>query len=239
MNILHLADFVNHSNSLWTFSVLMGYLWACVVSLFQIIFIVNSKEYRALYGDNPLRMPPKLLNKPPKTAKIERVKFFPSPNFNKESDKLKLSPKIDKYDRHPFGIAQSQRIQNEYNEIRRNYLSQSHYYGHGMMNSQLWSNFLTNHNLWFTNRKQQIEYIVIFWYSIVSSDGKYSLLHIVQHAWLLIVFCLWSHNSISRTITLKGKQLKRISIKIICAEWFRTITLFESFEMFEIQFSFS
>lgn len=126
-NKLDLTISFSHQNSLRTFLVIMCYLWACVFSLFQIIFIVNSKEYRSLYGQNPLKSPPKQINKPQKTAKIERVKFFPSPNFNKETEKLKSSPKIDKYDRHPFAIAKSQRIQNEYNEMRRHYLNRSQY----------------------------------------------------------------------------------------------------------------
>lgn len=108
----------------------MFYFWACVLSLFQIIFIVNSSEYQTLYGENPLKAPTKSIPISSKTAKVEKVKFFPSPNFNKGADKLKASPVIDKYDQHPFAIGQSRRIQNEYNDMRRNYLNQSHF-GHG------------------------------------------------------------------------------------------------------------
>lgn len=113
------------------FLVFLGYLWACVVSLFHIIFIVKSKKYRSVYGDNPLQVALKpILNKSSRKAKVERVKFYPSPNFNKEADKLKSSPKLSQSAAGPYGMGQSRRIRNEYIEMRHNYLNKFNV-GHG------------------------------------------------------------------------------------------------------------
>lgn len=108
-----------------------AYLWACVLSLFQVIFIVRSEKYRSVYGNDPLQPKPKSsAMKSTKKSKVERVKFFPSPNFNNDTDKLKSSSKANKRDEHPFTISRSQRIQNEYVEMRRSYLDEPSV-GHG------------------------------------------------------------------------------------------------------------
>ena len=102
------------------------YLWGCVVSLFHAIFIVKSAKYRAVFGDDPLISPPKsILSGSNRPAKVERVKFYPSPNFDKEADKLKPTPPIldTPAGQHPFGIRESRRIKNDYIEVRRNYLN--------------------------------------------------------------------------------------------------------------------
>ncbi|XP_031635564.1 uncharacterized protein LOC116348645 [Contarinia nasturtii] len=108
---------------------LLGYLWACVLSLFQVIFIVKSEKYRSVYGDDPLH-PLQAANaiKSMKNTKVERVKIFPSPNF-KDTEKLKSLTKSNNCD-HPFAISRSQRIRNEYMEMRRNYLNETSL-GHG------------------------------------------------------------------------------------------------------------
>lgn len=110
---------------------LLGYLWACVLSYFQIIFIVNSSKYRTLYGENPLTAEPKpVLNEPPDVVKnhVERVKFYPFQQF-KEAEKPAPMPQIEKSPAkrkdHPFGINQSERLRNDYIEMRRNYLNQA------------------------------------------------------------------------------------------------------------------
>ncbi|XP_055309460.1 uncharacterized protein LOC129573187 [Sitodiplosis mosellana] len=95
------------------------YLWGCVFSLFHAIFIVRTKSYRSVFGDDPLALPPKsILNKSNEKAKVERVKFYPSPNFNTEADKLKPVVEVNKSVAHPFGVRQSRRIKNDYvNEL--------------------------------------------------------------------------------------------------------------------------
>lgn len=30
-------------------------MWACIIGLFQVIIVVNSPEYRDLYGDNGMK----------------------------------------------------------------------------------------------------------------------------------------------------------------------------------------
>lgn len=93
--------------------------------------MVKSSKYRSTYGENPLKPASKSVsNISSREVKVERVKFFPSPNFNKYADKLKLSPKVNKPDMHPFGVGQTRRIKNEYIEMRRNYLNELSF-GHG------------------------------------------------------------------------------------------------------------
>lgn len=108
-----------------------GYLWACVVSLFQVIIVVNSPDYRTLYGDDPSKSQPKpLANKRAKKAKVENVKFYPSQDFHKNTDQAKVMAKFNRYNNKSFDAYQPQRVRNEYIEMRRNYLNQSDY-GHG------------------------------------------------------------------------------------------------------------
>lgn len=108
-----------------------GYLWACVVSLFQVIIVVNSSDYRTLYGDDPLKIPSKqAANERAKKVKIENVKFYPSPDFHKNTDRAKVMAKLNRYTNKSYGANQPQRVQNEYIEMRRKYLNQSDY-GHG------------------------------------------------------------------------------------------------------------
>lgn len=118
---------------------LLGYFWVCVVSYFQVIFIVNSSKYRRLYGENPLSSAPTTEAKPitnepfTVTKPVERVRFYPLQQF-KDAEKPAPTPKIeqpkDKRNDHPFGINQSERLRNDYIEMRRNYLNQNSF-GHG------------------------------------------------------------------------------------------------------------
>lgn len=115
----------------------MGYLWSCVVSLFQIIFVVNSGGYRGIYGSNPLKPPPKpMRNKP---SNVEKVKFFSSPT---NVEKLKSSPESKNHRPYPTGLNNSQRLKDDYLEMRRKYLKKSGFdIGHGQTNSRFWNSF--------------------------------------------------------------------------------------------------
>lgn len=75
-------------------SVLLSYLWYSVVSLLQIIIVVNSMEYRALFGNDPLAEKTKrevsIMKTPVWTQNaIENVKFYPSPDFSSNMESLK------------------------------------------------------------------------------------------------------------------------------------------------------
>lgn len=113
---------------------ILGYLWACVVSLFQIIIVVNSPDYQTMYGVDPLKSPIKpAAKKQMRRTTVEKVKFYPSPDFHKTSDRAKVIAQLNNYSDRSIGANQSQRIQNDYIEMRRNYLNQANYdYGHGI-----------------------------------------------------------------------------------------------------------
>lgn len=111
--------------------VVLTYMWACVVSLFQLISIVKSKKYRSLYGDNPLKSThiSTLINE--SSTRKSDVKLFPLHNLNKNTQQLQSSPnERNKYVKHPFSIGQTQRIRNKYMRMRRFYLNETTL-GHG------------------------------------------------------------------------------------------------------------
>lgn len=63
---------------------LLCYIWACVVALFQAILVVNSPRYKSMYGNDPLAH--WNVNQgggnPHKMAPIiENIKLYPSPDF--------------------------------------------------------------------------------------------------------------------------------------------------------------
>lgn len=88
------------------------------------IGIVKSTKYRQVFGDDPL----KTRNVREKAnraldAPIERVKFYPSPDFTENTiQKLNKNPSLS------MNPNQMQRIKNEYNEIRNNYQRTFGYY---------------------------------------------------------------------------------------------------------------
>lgn len=114
---------------------ILGYLWACVVSLFQIIIVVNSPDYQAMYGVDPLKSTIKpAAKKQTRRITVEKVKFRPSPDFHRTTDRGTAIAKLDRYN---DSVNQSQRIQNDYIEMQRNYLNQANYdYGHGINSFQ-------------------------------------------------------------------------------------------------------
>lgn len=124
-------------------AVLYFYLWFCVVSLYQIIFVVNSTSYREQYGDNPLKAIAKqIVTKRTAIRNKLRIKFNlppknlakpnPLPKTNKNQRKTKQKPK--QAIRDPF-VNQSLRQRNDYIEMRRNYLNQWNFdISHGQYN---------------------------------------------------------------------------------------------------------
>lgn len=112
-----------------TLSVLLGYLWYSVVSLLQIIFVVNSMEYRALFGNDPLaektRRKVSNMKTPGWTQNaIENVKFYPSPDFSSNMESLKPREKNSRAKFQPTTISmggQSSSYGNNSNLLRHNY----------------------------------------------------------------------------------------------------------------------
>lgn len=51
-------------------------MWTCVISLYQIITIINTENYKLLYGNDPLA---KWSDE--KKPDIEKLKFFPNPDL--------------------------------------------------------------------------------------------------------------------------------------------------------------
>lgn len=118
-------------------SVFLGYLWSCVVSLFQIINVVHSSGYRGLHGDNPLKP---ASNKP--TENVGKVKLHPSTKIHKDAGNSKPSANSDTNIPYPGGFNQSLRLKNDYIEMRRNYLKQHSFdIAHGHSNSRFWKTF--------------------------------------------------------------------------------------------------
>lgn len=78
----------------YTFAVLLIYIWSCVIALFQVITVINTDNYKNLYGTDPLapwrpslmptRVPPSTTGQ---SAHVENVKFYPTPDFSKYSPK--------------------------------------------------------------------------------------------------------------------------------------------------------
>lgn len=105
-------------------SVILGYLWYSVVSLLQIIIVVNSVEYRALYGYDPLTKTTKRkvsnMTRPDLTNDfIENVKFYPSPDFSSNKDEKNSRKKFQ-----PTTISmgsQSSSIENSSIVLRQSY----------------------------------------------------------------------------------------------------------------------
>lgn len=108
--------------------VFVGYLWACVFSLFQVIFVVKSAKYRAIYGNDPLK-PNANTMAVVKNNDVKRVKFFPSPDFDNDPT-IKQKKKIISEFNHSgptdeaytYSSGQTVRARNEYNDIRNTYL---------------------------------------------------------------------------------------------------------------------
>lgn len=66
------------------FAVFLLYMWSCVISLYQILSIVNTHNYKSLYGDDPLTewtYNEKTALTDGKKMEVENVKFFPSSDF--------------------------------------------------------------------------------------------------------------------------------------------------------------
>lgn len=64
-------------------------MWACVVSLYQIISIIQTQNYKSLYGDDPLADRPQNEKPTPitngKRPEVENVTFFSSSDFTNYS----------------------------------------------------------------------------------------------------------------------------------------------------------
>lgn len=97
--------------------VFLGYMWACVLSLFQIIFVVNSPKYRSLYGDDPIHAN---RNGIPIKNSIKKVKFYPSPDF--AHDAAQKQTNLIHLD---HASNQTERARNEYNELKSNFYLKS------------------------------------------------------------------------------------------------------------------
>ncbi|XP_037052459.1 uncharacterized protein LOC119085993 [Bradysia coprophila] len=62
------------------------YMWTCVISLYQIISIIHTQNYKSLYGDDPLAYNEKPTPiTPGKKPEIENVTFFSSSDFTNYS----------------------------------------------------------------------------------------------------------------------------------------------------------
>lgn len=67
-------------------TVFLLYMWTCVISLYQIISIINTHNYKSLYGDDPLtdwpydEKPATLADG--KKMEVENVKFYSSSDFS-------------------------------------------------------------------------------------------------------------------------------------------------------------
>lgn len=60
-------------------------MWTCVIALYQIISIINTTNYKSLYGDDPLTEWPsneKTTLADEKKMEIENVKFFSSSDYS-------------------------------------------------------------------------------------------------------------------------------------------------------------
>src|ERR1700761_8073514 len=68
-----------------TLSVYLLYMWTCVIALYQIISVINTQNYKALYGDDPLAERPsneKPASKVGKNMEIENVQFYSKSDFS-------------------------------------------------------------------------------------------------------------------------------------------------------------
>lgn len=72
------------------FTVFLLYMWTCVISLYQIINIINTQNYKSLYGDDPLTdwsynndKASSLTDN--KSLEVENVSFFSSSDFSQYS----------------------------------------------------------------------------------------------------------------------------------------------------------
>lgn len=60
-------------------------MWSCVIALYQIISIINTANYKSLYGDDPLTEWPsneKATMADEKKMGIENVKFYSTSNYS-------------------------------------------------------------------------------------------------------------------------------------------------------------
>lgn len=63
-------------------------MWTCVISLYQILSIISTHNYKSLYGDDPLTewtYNEKTPLTDGKKMEVENVKFFPSSDFSRYS----------------------------------------------------------------------------------------------------------------------------------------------------------
>lgn len=139
---INLDEYIFHN---FIFSVFFGYLWFCVVSLFQIIFVVNSSDYRARFGKNPLKTRPNpSTQKPPPIEKsAKKLRFSSSVELNDKSIHFEPAAKVKKWQQQTQMLAlnQSRRLRNDYIEMRHNYLNQPHFdiareHGNGQIHSR-------------------------------------------------------------------------------------------------------
>lgn len=79
------------------------YMWTCVIALYQIISIINTQNYKTLYGDDPLvdwnsNEKPALMEE--KKMEVENVKFFSSSDYShyspikKHEDKFNINNRL-------------------------------------------------------------------------------------------------------------------------------------------------
>lgn len=105
------------------FTVYGVYLWWCVVSLFHAIIVINSSEYRSLYGDNPFSTPTftttttttnvnsDAFQQTNNNNNVENVKIFSSPDsVTKNLIKKRIKPSNVKF--QPITISLNDKQQN-------------------------------------------------------------------------------------------------------------------------------
>ncbi|CAD7085943.1 unnamed protein product [Hermetia illucens] len=59
---------------------LIGYMWAAVVAFFQILQLIRTDKYKALYGDDPLH--PRWNSIEHSNQAVEKVRMYKTPNFD-------------------------------------------------------------------------------------------------------------------------------------------------------------
>lgn len=89
-----------------------------------------------MYGNDPLKMESITPDSRDSHGNIvKKVKFFPSPDFANDTA-LKHKNRIDvNHASESFGINQTERARNEYNEMKNNYLKNRQFGANRQMNS--------------------------------------------------------------------------------------------------------
>lgn len=113
------------------FAVFLGYLWYTVVSLYQIIIVVNSSEYRMLFGNDPLAK--KVKRKDANMAAwdwtpnvVENVKFYSTPDSNSFKKSLKLRDTNSHMKFQPTTLSMGGQYSSSY--LNTNQLLRNNYY---------------------------------------------------------------------------------------------------------------